>query len=84
VTFSENFDEVTPPALPVGWLATNAQGPSPLWVTSDIGLPTPPADTPPNADSLMTRLSCDKRLDRRPSHFLKAAVLSVIPAQLFS
>jgi hypothetical protein len=27
VALSENFDEVTAPALPSGWLATNAQGP---------------------------------------------------------
>src|SRR6266480_7481233 len=28
---SENFDGVTPPTLPPGWVATNAQGPPPLW-----------------------------------------------------
>jgi hypothetical protein len=39
---SENFDNVMPPALPLGWSSTT-------WVTSDSGLPTPPADTPPNA-----------------------------------
>ena len=32
IGFSENFDAVIPPALPPGWLATNAQGPLPLWV----------------------------------------------------
>ena len=31
--FDENFDGVTAPALPAGWVATNAQGPAPLWVT---------------------------------------------------
>src|SRR5262245_56541313 len=45
----ENFDAVTPPALPPDWLATNAQGPPPFWVTSNSGVPMPPADTPPNA-----------------------------------
>ncbi len=45
----EDFDEVTPPVLPPDWLATNAQGPPPLWVTSDSGVPMPPADTAPNA-----------------------------------
>src|SRR5262245_59721545 len=49
VTSAENFDSVTPPALPPLWLATNALGPPPVWVTSDSGLPMPPADTPPNA-----------------------------------
>ena len=34
---SENFDGVTPPALPSDWVATNAQGPPPLWVTSNSG-----------------------------------------------
>jgi hypothetical protein len=48
MTTTENFDSVTPPALP-GWVATNAQGPPPLWVTSDSGVPVPPADTAPNA-----------------------------------
>jgi len=48
VTLSENFDGVTPPALPTDWLATNALGPPPLWVTSNSGVPVPPADTPPN------------------------------------
>ena len=46
---NENFDNVTPPALPPDWTATNAQGPPPLWVTSNSGVPMPPVDTPPNA-----------------------------------
>src|SRR5215467_14664709 len=41
-TRSENFDSVTPPALPPDWLATNALGPPPLWVTSNNGVITPP------------------------------------------
>jgi serine protease AprX len=49
VVFSENFDSVTPPALPLDWEATNTEGPPPLWVTSNAGVPSPPADTPPNA-----------------------------------
>jgi hypothetical protein len=48
MTITEDFDNVTPPALP-GWIATNTQGPPPLWVTSDSGVPVPPADTAPNA-----------------------------------
>jgi hypothetical protein len=36
------FDNVTPPALPPGWSSTT-------WVTSNSGLPAPPADTLPNA-----------------------------------
>jgi hypothetical protein len=46
---SQDFDSVTPPILPPGWLATNAQGPPPLWLTSNSGVPIPPADTLPNA-----------------------------------
>ena len=34
VALSQNFDGVTAPALPTGWVATNAAGPSPLWTTS--------------------------------------------------
>src|SRR4051794_36549621 len=49
VTSVENFDSVTVPALPIQWLATNALGPPPLWVTSNTGQPSPPAATPPNA-----------------------------------
>ena len=49
VLLSKNFDGVTPPALPAGWVATNAQGPAPLWVTSNTGVPSPPADSLPNA-----------------------------------
>jgi len=63
-TVSESFDNVTPPALPVGWLATNALGPPPLWVTSNSGLPSPPADTPPNAAFIDDpAVISDKRLD---------------------
>jgi len=64
VTQSEDFDGVTPPALPPDWLATNAQGPPPLWVTSDSGLPMPPADSPPNALYIDDpAVVSDKRLD---------------------
>jgi len=35
---AENFDSVIPPALPPGWASTT-------WVTSNSGVPTPPADT---------------------------------------
>ena len=64
VVVSENFDNVTPPALPPDWLATNAQGPPPLWVTSNSGLPVPPADTLPNAAFIDDPDTVsDKRLD---------------------
>lgn len=63
-TISENFDSVTPPTLPAGWLATNALGPPPLWVTSSSGLPSPPADTAPNAAFIDDpAVVSDKRLD---------------------
>jgi hypothetical protein len=38
----EFFDGVISPALPTGWSSTT-------WVTSNSGVPTPPADTLPNA-----------------------------------
>jgi hypothetical protein len=39
----EDFDEVVPPTLPFDWLATNALGPPPLWVTSNSGVTLPNA-----------------------------------------
>lgn len=63
-TRQENFDTVTPPALPADWLATNALGPPPFWVTSNSGLPSPPADTLPNAAFIDDPdVISDKRLD---------------------
>ena len=63
-TRTENFDLVTPPQLPPDWLATNALGPPPLWVTSNSGLPMPPADTAPNALFIDDpAVVSDKRLD---------------------
>ena len=64
VVLHENFDNVIPPALPPDWLATNALGPPPLWVTSNSGLPAPPADTAPNAAFIDDPpVVSDKRLD---------------------
>jgi len=64
ITMNEDFDGVVPPALPPGWLATNALGPPPLWVTSNSGVPIPPADTPPNAALVDDpAVVSDKRLD---------------------
>ena len=63
-TFAENFDSVTPPALPPVWEATNAQGPPPFWVTSNSGVPIPPADSLPNAAFIDDpAVVSDKRLD---------------------
>jgi subtilisin-like proprotein convertase family protein len=59
---TQNFDTVTPPALPAGWTATNAEGPAPLWVTSNVTPDTAPncafVDDPPTVS--------DKRLDTPP------------------
>jgi hypothetical protein len=64
VVLAQNFDTVVPPILPPDWLATNALGPPPLWVTSNFGLPMPPADTPPNAAFVDDPgVLSDKRLD---------------------
>jgi hypothetical protein len=63
----EDFDEVIPPTLPFDWLATNALGPPPLWVTSDSGLPNPYADTLPNAALVDDPgVVSDKRFDSMP------------------
>jgi serine protease AprX len=64
MVLTENFDGVTPPALPDDWTATNAQGPPPLWVTSNSGVPMPPSDTSPNAAFIDDpAVVSDKRLD---------------------
>ena len=61
---AQSFDNVAPPILPPDWLATNVLGPPPLWVTSNSGLPMPPADTPPNAAFVDDPgVVSDKRLD---------------------
>jgi hypothetical protein len=79
VGLSESFDNVSPPALPPDWLATNALGPPPLWVTSNAGVPLPPADTWPNAASIDDpAVVSDKRLDSLafpipPAHPLQLA-----------
>jgi hypothetical protein len=49
VEFGDNFDSVMPPNFLPGWVVTNVQGPPPIWVTSNSGVPSPPADTLPNA-----------------------------------
>ena len=51
VALTQNFDAVTVPNLPAGWVATqgvNVTG-APLWVSSNAGTPAPPADTAPNS-----------------------------------
>src|SRR5207237_337120 len=57
--FTENFDGVIAPALPAGWVAANAAGPAPLWVTS-----TTTPDTAPN-DAFVDdpNVISDKNLD---------------------
>ena len=72
ITSTENFDSATPPVLPILWLATNALGPRPLWVTSDSGLPMPSADTPPNSAFIDDPdVVSDKRLDSMSFSFFE-------------
>jgi hypothetical protein len=67
VVLAQSFDSVAPPILPPDWLATNALGPPPLWVTSNSGLPMPPADSLPNAALVDDPgVVSDKRLDSLP------------------
>jgi hypothetical protein len=85
VGFSENFDNVTPPALPPDWLATNVLGSPPMWVTSNSGGPVPPADSLPNAafidDSAMVS---DKRLDSLAFPFPNITLAQVTFRQNFN
>jgi hypothetical protein len=62
VIFAENFDGVAAPALPAGWVAANAAGAAPLWVTSAAA-----PDTAPN-DAFVDDPAgiADKRLDSPP------------------
>ena len=73
VVVNENFDSVTPPALPPDWLATNAQGPPPLWVTSNSEVPTTPLLIhPPTPHSSMIRpSSAINGSTRYPSFFFR-------------
>ena len=59
VALNENFDSVIAPALPAGWLAANAVGATPLWVTSTTTPDTVLNDAFVNDPSTTT----DKRLD---------------------
>lgn len=56
---SENFDSVTAPNLPAGWVAANASGAAPLWVTST----TTPYSAPNDAFIDDPAAVSDKRLD---------------------
>src|SRR5439155_14807215 len=64
----ENFDNVTPPALPPGWTAGNVIDPDGIfWQTSNSGNPSPPADSPPNAAWVNDpAMISDKHLDSPP------------------
>ena len=78
VRFGENFDGVLPPFLPPKWTATNAQGPPPLWVTSNSGVPMPPADTPPNAAFIDDpAVVSDKRLDSLSFSFFEGCCVTL-------
>lgn len=76
--FQERFDGVAMPALPSGWVASNATGTDGIfWVTSSFGPPIPAADSLPNSvfinDPSTTH---DKRLDSPPIPITGPAQLS--------
>jgi hypothetical protein len=64
----ESFDNITPPALPPGWIADNVIDPDAVfWQTSNSGFPMPPADSPPNAAWINDpAMISDKHLDSPP------------------
>jgi hypothetical protein len=69
---SENFDGVVAPNLPAGWVATNATGAAPLWVTD-----TTTPDTAPNSAFIDDPASAaDKRLET-PSFTIVASAAQV-------
>ena len=67
--FAENFDSLTPPALPTGWIATSLEASPVLWATT----PTLP-DTPPNEVAIVASspVVSDRRLDS-PAFAIKSA-----------
>src|SRR4026207_559184 len=69
----DNFDNVMPPALP-GWTASNGIDPDGiLWQSSSTGLPSPPADSLPNAAWVNDPpLPSDKYLDSPPFYVFEA------------
>lgn len=69
----DNFDNVMPPALP-GWTANNGIDPDGiLWQSSSTGLPSPPADSLPNAAWVNDPpLPSDKYLDSPPFYVFEA------------
>ncbi|MFY9570443.1 MAG: HYR domain-containing protein, partial [Blastocatellia bacterium] len=71
IAFDEKFDGITAPALPGGWVAANAAGGAPLWVTSTTG-----PDTSPNCVFVDCPSSeSDKRLDTPPIPIVNATAL---------
>jgi hypothetical protein len=79
-TFTENFDSVTPPALPSGWLATQGvnQDGFPPWQTSNSGNPQPPADSPLNsAYSVDPPNLLDNRFDTSTLTYNSASALLI-------
>jgi len=85
LTFGQNFDAVTPPALPADWTAANAQGPPPLWVTSNSGVPMPPADSPPNAAYIDDpAVVSDKRLQSLEFNFFEGGFARLTFRQNFN
>ena len=59
IAFAENFDGVVAPALPINWVASNAAGAAPLWVTSTATPDTAPNDAFVDDPAIVS----DKRLD---------------------
>jgi len=81
----ENFDYLTPPALPLDWIATNVLGPPPTWVTSNSGVPVPPADSLPNAVFIDDPAAVsDKRLDSLAFPFPNITLAQVTFRQNFN
>ena len=67
VTFNQNFDADVAPALPAGWSATNVSGPSPLWVSSNSGTPSPAAVSLPNSIYIDDPVVLSDKLIETPS-----------------
>ena len=77
VLFTEFFDNVTPPVLPLGWSSIT-------WVTSNSGVPTPPANTPPNAASVDDPPTISDKQLLSPNITLSARAVQIFFANNFN
>jgi len=78
IPLAEDFDGVTAPSLPSGWVAAIAEGPGPYWVT-DAANP----DTPPNAAFMADPYVADPLVSSDVRLYAPAVAIATAGAQLY-